>query len=172
VCILALELWPYLTNLSKQCTWCQSGIYRYLTKQLMKKNSCWQANSHSTSQKIPRHSWNPKAQYRVHKSPPMISILSRMNQSTNSHTHLSKIYYKHIISAYEQIFRVVSSFRFWDQNYVCISHIHHAFYMTRPFSINIYCCIQSQNVEVSSESQVSSLKWPSVKAKSFNSDDG
>jgi hypothetical protein len=34
-------------------------------------------NSHSSSPKIPHLLWNPKVQYRVHLSPPLVTLLSQ-----------------------------------------------------------------------------------------------
>jgi hypothetical protein len=39
----------------------------------------WKADSHSASQEILRLLWDPKVHYSVHRNPPLVHLLSRMN---------------------------------------------------------------------------------------------
>jgi len=43
----------------------------------MEQSPSWEADSHSASQKIAQRLWNSKVYFRVHKSPTLVSVLSK-----------------------------------------------------------------------------------------------
>jgi hypothetical protein len=45
----------------------------------MEQSTSWEANSFAASKEFFRILLNPKVHYRIHKSPPPVSILSQLN---------------------------------------------------------------------------------------------
>jgi hypothetical protein len=64
-----------------------------LTYLLTELSTSWGAVNCAAPQEPPSISWNPKVQYRVHKSPPLVPILSHVNPIHSIPSYLSKIHF-------------------------------------------------------------------------------
>jgi hypothetical protein len=95
-------------------------------------------NSHSATHKIYRLLWNPDVHYRVHKSPPLVPILSQMNTLHNFPPYFPKIHANIIFPSMLRSSAWSLLFRLSGQGFVCFSHLSHACYMSRESYRHFY----------------------------------
>jgi hypothetical protein len=103
----------------------------YLTYSIQ-QNPSWEANRFAASQEIPHILWNPKVHYRIHKCPPPVPILSKLDLV---HTPTSQFRVRSILILTCHL-RLSSkwclSLRFPHQNPVHASPLPHTYSIPRP----------------------------------------
>jgi len=100
-------------------------ISNELTKSI-EQNHSWEAESHSASQEFIRLLWNPKIHYRIHKSPPLVPVLSQMSPVHNFPPYFPKIHSNIILPSTPRSSEWSFPLKIFRPNFVCISHLSHA----------------------------------------------
>jgi hypothetical protein len=67
-----------------------------ITYLLTELSPSWGATNCAATQELPSILWNPKVQYRVHRSPSLVPILSHINPIHTIPSYLSKIYFNFV----------------------------------------------------------------------------
>jgi hypothetical protein len=88
----------------------------------MKQSPSWEAYSHSASQEIFHLLWSLKVHYRVHNSPSLLLVLSRMNPVHTLPPNFPKIYCNIIFPSTRRSFKWSLSSGFSNQN-ICFLYL-------------------------------------------------
>jgi hypothetical protein len=92
----------------------------------------WEVASCETTAELPSILWNPKGHNRVHRSPPLVHILSQINPIHPIPFYLSKIHFNIVTTTYVLVFLVVSFFLAFPPISCMHSSSPHSCYMPCP----------------------------------------
>jgi hypothetical protein len=95
----------------------------------MEQGPSWGINSKSASQEINNLLRKPKVQYDGYKTPPMVPIVSHMHPVHTFPSYFYEIRSNIILTSTPRSSEWSLPFRFHDQNFVCTSHLTHAYHM-------------------------------------------
>jgi hypothetical protein len=110
----------------------QLRIHTYSLTYSMQHSPSWEDNRFAASQEIPRILWKLMVNYRIHKCPPPVSILSQLNPVHTPTSHFLKIRLNIILPSTPGSPQWSLSHRFSHQNPVHTSPLRHPRYMPRP----------------------------------------
>jgi hypothetical protein len=104
----------------------------------------WGRNRSSATRKTPRILWKTKVYYRVHKSPPPVTILNKIGALPPS--HFCRIHFNIILPRTLRSSKWFPSLRFPHKIPVCNSAFPTTCYMPRPLPVFWWCQYFSRNV--------------------------
>jgi hypothetical protein len=118
-----------------------SSLYRllylgsYLNTYSMEQSLSWETNRFSASQEIPPILRNPKIHYHIHKCPPSVHILRRLDPVHTPTSHFLKIRLNIILPSTRVSSKWALSLRVPHQNPVYTSPLHSYVLHTPPISV-------------------------------------
>ena len=107
------------------------GRWTYSFTYTMELSPSWEAKWFEPVE-IPHISWNPKAHYHIHKFPPPLPILRKLDPVHTPTSHFLKIHLNIILPSMPGSLKWSLSHRFPHQNPVYTSPFTHTCYIPRP----------------------------------------
>jgi hypothetical protein len=100
-----------------------------ITYLLTELSPSWETANCAATQELPSILRNPKVHHRVHKSPPLVPILSQIDPVHTTPSYLTKIYFNIVRPPTSWSSYLFLSFWLPHQYSTCIPHLPHSCYM-------------------------------------------
>jgi len=107
--------------------------WRLVLNNSKEQSPSWEQITSSATQEIRSVLWNPKVHYRIHKSLPIVHVVSEKNSIHAAQSHFSMTRFNIIIPSTLWSLKLLLSIRFLDQCPVYISSLPHTCHVPRPY---------------------------------------